>query len=92
MSTGKLQSLLHLLTEIVQQFAVHFDTFVFSCGILIGGGGGCVCVCVCVCVREREREREGVHARAHTCTCLCMWYCHISYSKENVTSKDLTAM
>jgi len=55
MSVGKLQSLLHLLTEILQQFAVHFDTFVFSCGILISlvMVVGFLCVCMCLCVRAR---------------------------------------
>jgi len=52
MSIGKLQSLLHL-TEIMQQFVVHFDTFISSCGILIPLVMVVVvfyvCVCVCVC-------------------------------------------
>jgi len=79
MSIGKLESLLHLLTEILQQFVIHFDISVFSCGIPIPLLLVMVVLCVCVCVCTRT------HA------CMCTWYCHISYSKENITFKVLNS-
>jgi len=71
MSIGKLQSLLHLLTEIMQQFAVHFDTFIFSCGILIPLVMVVVvfyvCVCVCVCACACVCVCAFMHAHKHVC-------------------------
>ena len=94
-SIGKLESLLHFLTEILQQFVVRFNSLVFSSGILLPllmvVVVLCVCVCVCVCAWycHISDSKENVTFKVLTAMLLKsseMWYCASGWVRLEISN------